>query len=124
MPEITDKIRDIMTRHIFPNRGTENYHAGPDTRIAAAAETIAALPVDRVEAMIALIREPFDYYFDVPGDDAIYRVFIRSASRTGGMHCFKLMGERPDCQDASRDGTCDHIKAVKLYLERRAKGQE
>jgi len=96
-----DEIRTILKRH-FLNQGPS---CNPLDELDTAAEAIAALPVDRVEAMAALVYSPMARLHLVPGCNGGHFV-VRGKHKELKCNCLKIVGN------------CDHVRAVELYLGR------
>lgn len=108
VPEIRqDKIRAIIEQYFA--YGGSDLDMPYNQRFDAAAEVIAALPVDRVEAMAALVSKLNDCTYKVPD---------------GIVHCLINWSDAASYCDCGSSGNCDHIHAVRLYLERRAKKEQ
>lgn len=101
-----DKIEQIIQRTLFPPPGDVLYRTSVDRRIEAAAEAIATLMNDKMQAMATLTFQMNEHYFSVPdGRGATYTVL----DAAGGFRC---SGTAALC----KNDRCNHIKAVKLYL--------
>ena len=98
-----NEIRDIITRHIFPDRGTKNYHSGPDERIATAAEAIAEMFNDTL-----FVGQPFlnKGYYAVLGKDVLRTV------RSTDEHWRCWNQDEGLCCDTLASDPCEHIRAV------------
>ena len=95
-----DKVRAILDQVLFTATfsGDDVVIQGKD----AAAEAIATLPVDRVQAMAMLVH--------------VYRPGLYGVPGCGVSHLVDCTGENVFC-DCDGVG-CEHIQAVELWLER------